>query len=223
MTNILPVNSFKEVTIRSVSPSVTSVAVSGQRQTKSFGSQFWQIQAEYASLTREQFNTVMGFLNKQRGSLFQFQVIIPQISDSGGSFSRAAEVFPDRALVPLTVSTARFIGQNLITLNTPSTGITRTQIISTGGDVNKYLITGDFIRFDNHSKVYQIIEDVAASSTSRTSAFSIYPNLYTNVPSGTPTYIYRVPFEVFNQNDSQEYMYSTGDNNSISLDLHEAL
>jgi hypothetical protein len=223
MSNILPVNNFKEVNITSVSPTVTSVAVSGQRQSKGFGTQYWQIQAEYASLTREQFNNVMAFLNKQRGSLFQFNVIIPQLSDSGGSYAKAAAAFPDRALILPTTSSGRFPGQTNIPFRAQLTGITRTQINAVNGDATKMLVAGDFIRFANHSKVYQILENVNNSSSTTFTNLEIFPPLFAAVPNGTQVFVHQVPFEVYNVSDSQEYKYSIGDDNSIILDLQEAL
>lgn len=216
MPGTLPNNNFKRVGIKSASPTITTVSISGQRQSKGVPAHYWQISAEYATLTREQFNEVMGFLQKQRGSLYQFDVVIPELSRPSGDIRKA---FNPSSSPWVYTTTAASVGATQVVLNTP--GITNSTITNAGGDPTKAFRAGDFIKFANHSKVYQIVETAALSGT--TATINFYPGLIVSIPSGiTDVVINNVPFQVFNTNDTQEYSYATGRENNIILELQEA-
>jgi hypothetical protein len=82
---------------------------------------------------------------------------------------------------------------------------------------------GDFIRFANHSKVYQITENTAYTSNDYFGDVQFYPALQQDVPAGTQVTVYDVPFEVFNTTDIQEYSFGVADKNKIILQVQEAL
>jgi hypothetical protein len=214
MSGTLPYNNFKRVSVRSNSPTLTTVAVSGQRQSKGLGAQFWQISAEYSTLTRIQFNEIMGFINKQRGSLFQFNVIIPQLSLPSGDYGRLLRL-PAYSSHNPTVAAAAPVGSTRLTLNTLSSSV----FTANGANATVALRAGDFIKFAGHSKVYQIVETAAVVSSQ--AVIDIYPPLIFNV-STEQAVINNVPFQVFNTNASQEFQYEVNGNNSIILELQEA-
>jgi hypothetical protein len=215
MPGTLPHNNFGKVIIKSAMPTITTISISGQRQSKGVPAQYWKISAEYATLTREQFNEVMGFLQQQRGSLYQFDVIIPELSRSSGEIRRT---FNQTTTQTVNVSAARAVGSTSIPItsfNTSASGIT-----SAGGNPAQAFRAGDFIKFASHSKVYQIVENAAMSGSSAT--LNIYPGLIFAVGTSELMTINQVPFQMFNLNDTQEYSYSTGRTNNIVLDLQEA-
>ena len=212
----LPHNNFKRVSIKSASPTITTISISGQRQSKGVPAQYFIISAEYATLTREQFNEVMGYLQKQRGSLYQFDIVLPELSRVSGDIRRTF----NPTTTP-TVNTLITYPQGATSIQVNTAGITNSTITAAGGNPANAFRAGDFIRFNNHSKVYQIVENAALSSNIAT--LNIYPGLYVSVPGTTFVTINNVPFQVFNTNDTQEYSYATGRDNNIVLELQEAL
>lgn len=217
MPGTLTHNNFKRVAIKSASPTITTVSISGQRQSKGVPAHYWQISAEYATLTREQFSEVMGFLQKQRGSLYQFDVIIPELSRPSGDI-RKVTTTPSTWNPTVYTATSYVVGATSIAITTP--GITNTTITNAGGNPANAFRAGDFIKFSNHSKVYQIVENATLSGSSAT--LNIYPALILAVPVSTGITINNVPFQVFNTNDTQEYSFATGRDNNIVLELQEA-
>jgi hypothetical protein len=212
MSGTLPYNNFNRVSVRSNSPTLTTVAVSGQRQSKGLGAQFWQISAEYAPLSRIQFNEIMGFINKQRGSLFQFNVIIPQLSLPSGDYGRLLRVFTTHNP---TVAAAAPVGTTRLTLNT----LSASTFAANGANAAVALRAGDFIKFAGHSKVYQIVETAAVVGSQ--AVIDIYPPLIFPVVTEQAV-INNVPFQVFNTNASQEFQFETGGRTNIILELQEA-
>jgi hypothetical protein len=226
MSALIPHNNFTSVTIKNTSPTITSIAVNGQRQSKSLPAQYWQLSLEYGHLTREQFNEIMGFLSKQRGSLFQFNIIVPDLSRPSGSVRLVMEALNKKG--GLTTHTNYFSGNNKIRLNADASFPTWTEFNTFyGAQASAQRAVGfrpgDFIRFANHSKVYQITENTAYSGVNFFSDVQFFPALQSDVPIGTAVTVYDVPFEVFNTNDTQEYSYGVGDRNKIILEVQEAL
>jgi hypothetical protein len=215
MPGTLPHNNFGKVVIKSAMPTITTVSISGQRQSKGVPAQYWQISAEYATLTREQFNEVMGFLQQQRGSLYQFDVIIPELSRPAGEIRKA---FNPTTSPQIWATSARTVGSTSIAIT--SVYVTGSNIAAAGGDTSKAFRAGDFIKFASHSKVYQIVENAAMAGSSTT--LNIYPALIYPIGTSEAITINNVPFQVFNLNDTQEYSYSTGRSNNIILELQEA-
>jgi len=226
MSALIPHNNFTSVTIKNNSPTITSIAVNGQRQSKSLPAQYWQLSLEYGHLTREQFNEIMGFLNKQRGSLYQFNIIVPDLSRPSGSVRVVMDALNKKG--GLTAHTNYFVGNNKLRLNADASFPTITEFNTYWGSQATAqravaFRPGDFIRFANHSKVYQITENTAYTATNYFGDVQFYPALQRDVPIGTAVTVYDVPFEVFNSNDTQEYSYSVGDRNKIILEVQEAL
>lgn len=217
MPGTLTHNNFKRVSIKSVAPTMTTISISGQRQSKGVPAQYWQISAEYANLTRQQFNEVMGFLQKQRGSLYQFSVIIPTLSKPAGDLSK---VYALSAYQNVAYNTQTSYPVGATQLQIYSGTISSSIITTNGGNPTNALRAGDFVKFGGHSKVYQIVENATQSGGYIT--INIYPALIVAVGSGETATLNNVPFEVFNSNDSQEYNYGISENNII-LELQEAL
>lgn len=216
MPGTLPYNNFKRVGIKSASPTITTVSISGQRQSKGVPAHYWQISAEYTNLTRQQFNEIMGFLQKQRGSLYQFDVVIPELSRPSGDIRKGYN--PNSSQPSCYTTNTLAVGATSVSI---VSGVTSSAIASGGGDATKAFRAGDFIKFSNHSKVYQLTENATLSGSSATLNF--YPGLIVPLTGGVTNITYHdVPFQVFNTNDTQEYSYATGMSNNIILELQEA-
>jgi hypothetical protein len=217
MPGTLPYNDFTNVTIRSVAPTVTTLAVSGIRQSKQIAGQYWELDAEFASLGRGEFNEIMGFVSRQRNSLFTFDVVVPVISDSAGDIMklRSSSQLSDAMVV--TSNVAR--GQTQVAFDTAYDAAFFT---AAGLNPARGMLAGDFIRFGNHNKVYQLTENVTFNATGG-GFLNFFPNLIDPVPVNTTITYNAVPFTVFSRNDIQEYQFGIGNENIINLQLLEAV
>ena len=218
MSGTFPVTDFDNVTIKSTAPTITTVAISGQRQSKQIAGQYFEIDIDLVPLSRAGFASVMGFLSKQRNALLSFQIVIPRISTASGdvvAVGAANTGLSDVMLVTSNVSA----GGSTVAFDTAYNSSYFTGTLS----ANQGLRAGDFVKFSNHDKVYQITEDVTFNVTGG-GTMTIFPNLTDGVVGSTTTITYKdVPFTVFSKNSTQEYAFGTGDNNKISLSLQEAL
>jgi hypothetical protein len=94
--------------------------------------------------------------------------------------------------------------------------------VSAGTTATGALKAGDFVKFSNHNKMYQLTEDATIDSSGNLT-LSIWPGLYSAITTTTDAVYWDVAFTVFNTEQVQEYEFGIGDQASISLKLHEAL
>lgn len=210
MSGTLPVNDFATVTIKNNTPTATSVSLSGRRQSKQLAAQYWTLECEYTSLDRSEAAQVMAFLNKQNNSLESFDVVIPQYSRPAGTVAALG------GSPVLSVAAGASIGATSITVDFDT--ITSSNL----SDATRAFRAGDFIKFSNHNKTYQITDDVTINGSGG-GTINIFPGLYTAITTSHDVTYWNVPFTVFNTESTQEYQFTIGDQASITLKLHEAL
>lgn len=215
MPGTITVNS-SSVTIKSTAPTITTTAVSGVRQSKQIAGQYWEIDAELSQLTRQDFARIMGFISKQRNSLFSFDIIIPVLSDSSGGINTVRLNTSGNDTMAATSNVG--VGSSQVAFDTAFSPSDFTQ---QGVDPDTALFAGDFIRFSNHNKVYQLTEDVVLNSTGG-GTLNFFPNLIFPVSSGEEILYYDVPFRVYSKNETQEYGFGIGNANDITLQVKEA-
>lgn len=210
MSGTLPVNSFSTVTIKNNTPTAVSISLSGRSQRKQLAAQYWTIDAEYAPMDRSEAAQVMAFLNKQNNSLDSFNVVIPQYSRPAGTVAALG------GSPVLSVAANAAIGATAITVDFDT--ITSANL----SDATQAFRAGDFIKFTNHNKTYQITDDVTINGSGG-GTINIFPGLYTAITTSHDVTYWDVPFTVFNTETTQEYSLTIGDEAAISLKLHEAL
>ena len=210
MSGTLPVNDFATVTIKNNTPTATSVSLSGRRQSKQLAAQYWTLECEYTALDRSEAAQVMAFLNKQNNSLESFDVVIPQYSRPAGTVAALG------GSPVLSVAANAAISATAITVDFDT--ITSSNL----SDATKAFRAGDFIKFSNHNKTYQITDDVTINGSGG-GTINIFPSLYTAITTSHDVTYWNVPFTVFNTESTQEYQFTIGDQASITLKLHEAL
>ena len=216
MPGSLSVTKFRGVNIKSVAPTITTTAISGVRQSKQIAGQYWEIDIDFSSLSRGEFANVMGFLSKQRNGLFTFSVTIPDLSEPAGDIHKVLDAGGSSAMdVTSNVAT----GGSSVAFDT---GFTSTDFTNAGADLNVGFRAGDFVKFSNHNKVYQITDDVVWNGTGG-GTMNIFPNLIEAVTTSDTIVYDNVPWLVFSKNDTQEYTYSIGGDNQISIQLQEAI
>ena len=177
--------------VRSEQNTIVSVTTSGRVQARQIDGQKFRISLVYPPMTRAEFAPIKAFLMKQRSRLNTFTVIPPTISNALGTASGT----------PTGTASA---GDTSITLGGSGTGT---------------LKAGDYIKFDNHDKVYMVVEDQSDISTG---TLTIEPPLRSAV-SSTDIIYDNVPFTVRQTNDVQEFSIGTTNLFQYELDVLESL
>jgi hypothetical protein len=216
MSGTLPVNTFNKITIKNNTPTATSISISGRRQSKQLAAQYWTLDCEYAALDRSESAQVMAFLNLQKNSLSSFDVVLPQYSRSNGTIKTVYNTVDST----ISVSANAAITATSVTINADV--LRPSNFTSAGTTATGALKAGDFVKFTNHNKVYQLTADVTIDS-SGTGTLALFPGLYSAVTTTTNLTYWDVPFTVFNSENTQEYQMTVGDVTGITLKLHEAL
>jgi len=181
----------RSANVASEQNTIISVTTSGRVQARQIDGQKFRMTLTYPPMTRAEFAPIKAFLMKQRSRLNTFTVIPPTISNAQGT----------AAGLPTGTASA---GDTSITLGGTGTGT---------------LKAGDYIKFDNHDKVYMVVEDQSDISTG---TLTIEPPLRSAV-SSTDIIYDNVPFTVRQTNDVQEFSIGTTNLFQYELDVLESL
>ena len=182
---------FSAINLQSINRNVTSETKSGRMQVRSTGSQQWAFTAQYTTLTKAAFMPVYAFCVSQGGQLGTFEVIPTEISSSRGDISG--------------------------TMQTSETGeLNETQLNVDG--FSGTIKAGDFVKFNNHSKVYMVTSDLTGNGV-----LNITPGLKETVPDNTIVIYDNVPFTMRLSNDIQEFDVNGKDLFDFEVDLIEVL
>jgi len=186
-------------------PNLVSVAVSGRRQAKSQGAQFFSFTVQTPPMTTAEHKVIMGFFAKQQGSFEAYQIQLPNISTPAGSVLGNV----------LDVVGAHTAGDKTIDLD--------------GGEASKtgYLKAGDMIRFidtttaANNVKTYMVTADMDTNG-SGAGTVNIEPGLIDGVNNNSTTETNGVQFTVFNTSSETEYESGVADFTQMEFDVREA-
>ena len=199
MSGAFPISSanFQTMGIRSIQNTIISKSQSGKKLARQVDNQRFGFTARIITAKRSDvYGELMAFIMKQRSQKENFTIIPPEIEDARGTASGTPH-------------------------GTASAGATS---ITLGGTGTGTLLSGDYIKFANHDKVYMVVADQSDISTG---TLTIEPPLTTAVSSSNITYD-NVPFTVYLTNDVQEFgtVGADKDGNVLyqyELDLEEAL
>jgi len=180
-----------------------SVTESGRSVRSSNSTTLWGGTLEFAVGTQSDVKVLKGFIAKARGSLNDFTVIIPGVSEHHGV---------DNGNPTFTVVGNTAAGATSITVNGTSAGV----IAGTTWPV------GMVIKFANHSKVYMVTNSNIWSSNSNKTV-TIEPPLTSAIVNTEGITYDNVPFKMYAVNDIQEYAYTNQGVVSYRLDVLEAL
>jgi len=199
MSGAFPISSanFQTMGIRSIQNTIISKSQSGKKLSRQVDGQRFGFTAKIITGKRSDiYGELMAFIMKQRSQKENFTIIPPEVEDARGTASG-------------------------IPHGTASAGATS---ITLGGTGTGTLLSGDYIKFANHDKVYMVVADQSDISTG---SLTIEPPLTTAVSSSNITFD-NVPFTVHLTNDVQEFGTVGADNNGnllyqYEIDLEEAL
>ena len=186
-------------------PNLISVSVSGRRQAKSQGAQYFSFTVQTPPMTVAEHKKVMGFMASQQGQFEAFQIQLPNISTPQGSV--AGNV--------LDVAGAHTAGDKTINLD--------------GGIASQtgYLKAGDMIRFintttaANNVKTYMVTADMDTDG-SGAGTVNIEPGLIDGVDNDSTTETNGVQFTVFMSGPTQEYSSGVADFTQLEFEVREA-
>ena len=194
---------INQVVLEHRQPSIINQSLSGKRDVLIREASYWMIDFSSRNYAYDDIRSVHAFLNSLDGMYMPFDLVLPEISYKKG----AAEVANGYS----NVEVSSVIGSKTILLRRLK------------ANVSKSFKAGDLIRFANHSKVYQIVED-ADSTSSGMATIKLHTALQNNqIGSGTIAFIDSVPFTVQLERDAQSISLSPGLITSIKDSCREVI
>jgi hypothetical protein len=195
MANVPAFLRFNKSTLVSNAPTTATESKALIQHVRKIPAQRWEFTLTTVPLSKAEIRKLMSWVFSQNGRYGVFDTIMPVYSKPRGVASGS----------PVVRATA-------------TAGSTQIQMQGFSGPVNGQLLAGDFIRFANHSKVYQLTADVN-SNVSGQLTLPIYPQLRADVPLGTAAVVRDVPFTVRLVRDAQEFESAVSGSGFSSFDL----
>ena len=190
---------FNSLNVQSVQNTFVSRALSGRRQARQLGGQFWKMTATFPPMTRAQFAPIYAFVVKQRGRYESFTIVPAVISTGQGS--------------PAGTPLMRGADQTGRTLATDGW---------TGGVA--IFKAGDFLKIAGNDKVYMVTADVTSNaSSSADTPITIEPALVASPADDAEITHSSVSFTVALTSGIQEFSTGTSGLFSYELDFEEVL
>ena len=190
---------FRSLNVKSIQHTYVSRALSGRRQTRQIGGQYWQMTATFPPMTRTQFAPIYAFVVKQRGRYDSFSIVPTVISTGQGS----------PAGTPLMRGASQ-TGRTLATDGwSASTAIFK---------------AGDFLTIAGNDKVYMVTADVTSNaSSSADTPITIEPALVESPADNAAITHSSVPFTVALTSGIQVFATGTAGLFQFELDMEEVL
>ena len=180
MSGALPNNGFEAINIKSRQRTLMSTTASGKTFRRQIDGQRWTFTCSYPNISRSDFAAVQAFIVKQRSRKEDFTITFPSYLNAQGNETGSVLVNGVHAVGDTTIAMDAF-----------------------ASDSAGRFKAGDFIKFNGHSKVYMVVEDVTSSSNAAT--VTIEPPLTTALANNEAVIYNDVPFTVHLQNDVQEF------------------
>ena len=206
MAGAFPISSagFSTLGIRSIQNTIISKSQSGKKLARQIDGQRFAFTAQIITGKRSDiYGELMAFIIKQRSQKENFTIIPPEIEDARGVETGT-----------LAVNGSHTVGDTTIAID------------GFAADTANRLRSGDFIKFNGHTKVYMVVADVTSSSGAAT--VTIEPPLTTALSDDEAVAYDNIPFTVHLTNDVQEFGAVSADKDGnvlyqFELDVEEAL
>ena len=195
---------FETMNFRSIQSTIVSESVSGKRLVRQIDNQRFGFTAKITLGVRTiEYSILMAFIMQQRSRKESFLLSPPELKDSGG----------------VETGTLRSVGSH-------NQGNTTVSVDGFAENTHNRLVTGDFITFANHTKVYMVVAPV--TSVDGASDIIIEPPLQKDVPNNTVITYNNVDFNVHLTNDIQQFGATTSNSGGqilyrYELDVEETL
>ena len=183
MSGAFPISSaaFETMGILSKQDTIISKSLSGKKIDRQIDNQRFGFTARIITAKRSDvYGELMAFIIKQRSGKENFTIIPPEVEDARGVETGT-----------LAVNGSHTAGDTTIAID------------GFAADTANRLRTGDFIKFNGHTKVYMVVADVTSSSGAAT--VTIEPPLVSSLSDDEAVTYDNVPFTVHLTNDIQEF------------------
>ena len=183
MSGAFPISSaaFETMGILSKQDTIISKSLSGKKLSRSIDNQRFAFTASIIIGKRSDiYGELMAFIIKQRSGKENFTIIPPEVEDARGVETGT-----------LAVNGSHTAGDTTIAID------------GFAADTANRLRTGDFLKFNGHTKVYMVVADVTSSSGAAT--VTIEPPLVSSLSDDEAVTYDNVPFTVHLTNDIQEF------------------
>ena len=184
---------FSALGFKTKTYSLKSESISGKVQVRNIGSSKFEFSVTYPPLTATEFNPVMAFIAAQEGMKETFQITLPDISYKTGNASGTVRV---------NAASGVAAGETDIAVD----GLTGT------------LKAGDLVKFNGHSKVYMITQNLTGSGT-----LKIQPPLLNAVANDEAIVYDAVQFTVRLNNTVQEFSVNVAGHRTYEVDFIEVI
>jgi len=206
---------FRAMNFRQETSTAVTKTQSGRIIRSSVATTLWRATLDFAAITYEQFRQIQGFIALARGSLNDFTIELPNISNR----TATAEI-QDSATGQLEVS-AQDIAVGGVAGSTEITGVVVDTIL--GATDKTILKMGDVIKFANHDKVYMLSTDITTTGSVGDILINFEPGLVTAVTAGTQIIYNNVPFKMIFANNLQDYRYNVDGTVNARIDVQEVI
>tara|TARA_R110000787_G_scaffold241772_1_gene347943 strand:- start:606 stop:1202 length:597 start_codon:yes stop_codon:yes gene_type:complete len=188
---------FQSLAVSSNQSTFVSRSISGRRQSRQIGGQYWRMRASFPPMTRAQFAPIYAFVIAQRGRYESFSIVPAVISTGQGS----------PAGTPL-VNGADQTGRSLVT----------------NGWSNSIAIfkAADYLKIAGNDKVYMVTADVSSNGSGEAS-IAIEPALVASPANDAAITHSSVPFTVALRSGIQEFATGTNGLFTFEIDFEEVL
>tara|TARA_Y100000114_G_scaffold114947_1_gene109001 strand:- start:1310 stop:1930 length:621 start_codon:yes stop_codon:yes gene_type:complete len=206
MAGAFPISSsaFSTMGIKSIQNTIISKSQSGKKLSRQIDGQRFAFTAKIITGKRSDiYGELMAFIMKQRSQKENFTIIPPEIEDARGVETGT-----------LAVNGSHTAGDTTIAID------------GFASDTANRLRAGDYLKFNGHTKIYMVVEDVTSSSNAAT--VTIEPPLITTLADDEAVSYDNIPFTVHLTNDVQEFGVIGATNTGellyeFQLDVEESL
>ena len=192
---------FRSISFTSNSPTLVNQTLSGRRQARQIGAQYFSFTVQMPPLQQEKAQQIFAFLNKQKGSFDTFTIKAPLDNLGVGKDETDIEV---QFGYPV------------------SSGTGNIDLVGFTASTSDVLKAGDLIQFADHNKVYMVRTATDSDGLGHTTV-NITPTLVSSVASNEAVTVNRPAFEVYLE--SNDIMYTTDASGfyNISFDVREVI
>jgi len=188
---------FTTTNFKIINPAQTSSTFGGKMRRAGMGTSFYTFTLQFPPMTRQQAGPIIGFLSAQYGQLESFQVLLPEESYPRANYTGATPRVGLQALPGVKQVTVSNVSPNQTILR-----------------------SGDFFKFQSHSKVYMAIADCTANAGG-VATLNFAGSLVRGVAVNESIIVTAVPFTVMLSNDVQEYEIGVDRTYMLELDMRE--
>lgn len=173
---------------------------SGRIVRTSNATTLWAGTLQFPTMSQAEFRPIQAFIALTQGSLNDFDIVIPFVSESQS---------PNKDSVTCLVDGDYAVGSTAID-------------VATAVSSANALKAGDVVRFANHTKVYMVTTDVN-SDVAGNATLNIQPGLVEALTNGESVTTDDVPFRMTLTGDLQEFNYRTDGLVSYEINVEEVL